>query len=202
MRTLKTLIVACLLAVSLAGCMLPETIDAKIELNGYHYRIAMKSRVVATEALRIAMRGQELTAKMEDRLRAKALRALQAPGYTRFDYVGRGCYDTAAELSGELAKPGASIGFPFTQPDRKADNFLTVERLDDGTVEVKSLRIPEQTKRSLLKAGLTPSGTIEVKITGTVIENNATETPKAAGDPYRWTISSWNDVVLLRVASP
>jgi hypothetical protein len=182
--------------------MLPETIDASIDLDGYRYRMAVKARVVATEALRVLAKGGELTAAMETSLRAEEARALKEPGYTQFTYQGKGRYDAATEITGELTRPGASIGFPFTRADRKADNFLIIGRLPDGTIEVASATIPDGVKQSLTRAGITPSGTVEIKVTGRVLDSNATEPPKSPGEPYRWKITSWNDFVFLKVAAP
>jgi hypothetical protein len=202
MSVLKKLVLACLLATLLSGCMLPETIDAKIELDGYHYRLAVKSRVIATEALKALTLGQELSPSMEASLRAEEARALKEPGYTRFTYLGQGRYDAVVELSGELTKPGASIGFPYTQPDRKNGNFLIVERRMDGTVEVRSTKVTEHTKQDFAKANVTPSGSVQVTVAGKVLDSNATEKPSSPGAPYRWKISSWDDAVFLKIAAP
>lgn len=196
----KTLAAVFLLATGLGGCLLPETIDARIELDGYHYRANIKSRVVSSDALKVIVNGQTLTEQMDERLRAEEKGASEQRGYKQFTYVKNGRYDAVVELTGDLAKPGAAVGFPFTRTDVvNNNNFLTIERKPDGTVEIRTPQIPAKAQQELAKAGFAPTGPIEVNVSGKVLESNA---PEKAGNTHRWKFSSWNDYVYLKVAAP
>jgi len=197
---IRTFAAVCLLAGGLAGCMLPETIDTRIELDGYRYQMDIRSRVVSSDALKVTVNGRELTEQMEDRLRAEEKGAAEQRGYKQFKYAGKGRYDAIVAVAGDLAKPEAAIGFPFTRSDTaNSNNYLTIERQADGSVEVRTPQLSEKTKENLGKARFAPSGTIEVKFAGKVLESNATEKTATA---HRWKISSWNDYVYLKVAVP
>jgi len=197
---MKRLAAACLFAGALAGCMLPETIDAKIELDGYHYQANIKSRVVSTDALKVILNGQELTEHMEERLRAEEKGAAEQRGYKQFNYVRNGRYEAVVEVAGDLDKPDAAIGFPFTRSDtRNNNNFLTIERMTDGSVEVKTAKLSDKMKQDLPRLGFAPTGPIEIKVSGQVLVSNAAE---RSGNTHRWKFSSWNDYVYLKVAVP
>ena len=132
-------------------------------------------------------------------MRVEERKAARMPGFERFAYAGEGRFDLVVDLSGELDASRSAIGVPNTLAKPQADNFLTIRRMDDGTIEVSTPEIPERARAELDQIAIVPNGTVAVTVTGTVIENNADETPGFFGGAYRWNISSWDDRVFLKV---
>ncbi|KKB07166.1 hypothetical protein VE25_19215 [Devosia geojensis] len=185
--------------VLLAGCLAPETIDANIVLEGYKYDMRVETRLADPRAVNAIADGHVFTEQEEDRMRAEERKAARMPGFEGFTYAGEGRFDLVVKLTGELDASGSAIGVPNTRAKSQADNFLSIRRIDDGTIEVSTPEIPERARAELGQIAIVPNGTVAVTVTGTVIETNADETPGFFGGAYRWNISSWDDRVFLKV---
>ena len=185
--------------VLLTGCLVPETIDANIVLEGYEYDIRMETRLADPRIVKALADGHVPTKQEEDRMRAEERKAARMPGLESFTYAGEGRFDLVVNLTGELDASGSAIGVPNTRAKSQADNFLSIRRVDDGTIEVSTPEIPDRAREDLDQLGIVPKGTVAVTVSGTVIETNADETPGFFGGAYRWNISSWDDRVFLKV---
>ena len=129
-------------AVLLAGCLVPETIDANIVLEGYEYDIRMETRLADPRVVKALADGHVPTKQEEDRMRAEERKATRMPGFESFTYAGGGRFELVVNLTSELDASGSAIGVPNTRAKSQADNFLSIRRMDDGTVEVSSPEIP------------------------------------------------------------
>lgn len=183
----------------LAGCLVPETIDANIVLERYKYDIRVETSLADPRIVKALADGHVLTDQEEDRMRAEERKAARMPGFESFTYAGGGRFELVVNLTGELDASGSAIGVPNTRAKSQADNFLSIRLMDDGTVEVSSPEIPVRVRADLDQIAIVPSGTVTVTVSGTVIETNADETPGFFGGAYRWNISSWDDRVFLKV---
>lgn len=184
--------------VILTGCLVPETIDANIVLEGYEYDMRVETRLADPRVVKAIADGHAFTDQEEDRLRAEEGKAARMPGFESFAYAGAGRFDLVVNLTGELDTNRSAIGVPNTQAKSQADNFLSIRRMDDGTIEVSTPAIPDRARADLDQLGIVPSGTVTVTVSGTVIETTASETPGLFGGAYRWNISSWDDRVFLK----
>ena len=187
------------IGVLLTGCLVPETIDANIVLDGYEYDIRVETRLADPRIVKALADGHVPTKQEEDRMRAEERKATRMPGFESFTYAGGGRFDLVVNLTGELDASGSAIGVPNTRAKSQADNFLSIRRMDDGTVEVSSPEIPVRARAELDQIAIVPNGTLTVTVSGMVIETNADETPGFFGGSYRWNISSWDDRVFLKV---
>lgn len=185
--------------VLLTGCLVPETIDANIVLEGYEYDMRVETRLADPRVVKALAGGHLLTEQEEGRMRAEEVKAARMPGFESFTYAGEGRFDLVVNLTGELDASGSAIGIPNTRAKSQADNFLSIRRMDDGTIEVSTPAIPDRARADLDQLAVVPSGTVTVSVSGTVIETNADETPGFLGGAYRWNISSWDDRVFLKV---
>ncbi|TYR36073.1 hypothetical protein FY036_01535 [Mesorhizobium microcysteis] len=186
--------------VLLTGCLVPETIVASIVLEGYKYDMRVEARLADPRVVKALADGHVLTEQEEDRMRAEERKAARMPGFESFTYGGKGRFDLVVNLTGELDASGSAIGVPNTRAKSQAANFLSIRRMDDGTIEVSTPEIPDRARADLDQLGIVPSGTVTVTVSGKVIETNASETPGLFfGGAYRWNISSWDDRVFLKV---
>jgi hypothetical protein len=185
--------------VLLTGCLVPETIVASIVLEGYKYDMRVETRLADPRVVKALADGQVLTEPEEDRMRAEERKAARMPGFESFTYAGGGRFELVVNLTGELDASGSAIGVPNTRATSQADNFLSIRRMDDGTIEVSTPEIQERARAELDQVAILPNGTLTVNVSGTVIETNADETPGFFGGAYRWNISSWDDRVFLKV---
>ncbi|CAG0950771.1 MAG: hypothetical protein F9K19_09565 [Rhizobiaceae bacterium] len=187
------------IGVLLTGCLVPETIDANIALEGYKYDMRVETRLADPRALKALAVGHVFTKQEEDRMWTEEGKAARMPGFESFTYAGEGRFDLVVELTGELDANGSAIGVPNTRAKSQTDNFLSIRRMDDGTIEVSTPEIPDRARVELDQIAIVPNGTLTVTVFGTVIETNADETPGFLGGAYRWNISSWDDRVFLKV---
>ena len=185
--------------VLLTGRLVPETIDARIVLEGYKYEMRVDTRLADPRAVKAIAEGHVFTEQEEDRMRVEERKAARMPGFESFTYAGEGRFDLVVNLTGELDADGSAIGIPNTRAKSQADNFLSIRRMDDGTIEVSTPEIPVRARAELDQIAIVPNGTVTVTVSGTVIETNADETPGFFGRAYRWNISSWDDRVFLKV---
>ena len=187
--------------VLLSGCLVPETIDATIVLEEYKYDMHVETHLADPRVVKALADGHVLTEQEEDRMRAEERKAARMPGFERFTYAGEGRFDLLVNLTGELDASGSAIGVPNTRAKSQADNFLSIRRMDDGTIEVSTPEIPNLARADLDQLGIVLNGTLTVTVTvsGAVIETNADETPGFFDGAYRWNISSWDDRVFLKV---
>lgn len=185
--------------VLLTGCLVPETINASIVLEGYTYDMRVETRLADPRVVKALADGHVFTEQEEDRMRAEERKAARMPGFESFTYAGGGRFELVVNLSGELDASGSAIGVANTRAKSQSDNFLSIRRVEDGTIEVSTPEIPDRARAELDQFGIVPKGTVAVTVSGTVIETNSDETPGFFGGTYRWTITSWDDRVFLKV---
>jgi len=185
--------------VLLTGCLVPETVDANIVLEGYKYDMRVETRLADPRVGNALADGHVLTEQEEDRMRAEERKAARMAGFQRFAYAGEGRFELVVNLTGELDASRSAIGVPNTRAKSQTDNFLSIRRMGDGTIEVSTPEIPDRARAELDQIAIVPNGMVAVTVTGTVIETNADETPGFFGGAYRWNISSWDDRVFLKV---
>ena len=178
-------------AALLSGCLAPEEFNAKIELTGYSYSVELDGRLADPRYVKALQDGQELPPHIDEKMKGQEAMAATMPGMERFVYVGEGRFDLAMKLEGELSASSPAIGFPVTK-SRSGNNFLTLERKEDGSVVISTPAVPKQVLADLNSIGLPATGTITVTVSATVLEQNADE---VSGQTYTWHRDSWEDRV-------
>lgn len=193
-------------ALTLTGCLVPETIDADVSISDYSYAMNVSSRVGDTRALKVLADGKILSEKDEAKLRSEERKSEGMPGFQTFKYVGEGRYDLVIQLDGTLAENGTAIGIPNTKSGRLADNFLTIYRTEDGLVTISSPEIDDKKRTQLETLGITPKGEIQVTVkSGKVLTHNAKSQSGLFDilvglDPeYFWDIHDWSDRIFILI---
>ncbi|MBO9128019.1 hypothetical protein [Rhizobium sp. 16-488-2b] len=182
-------------AALLSGCLAPEEFNATIDLSGYSYSVELDGRLADPRYVKALQDGQEIPPDADEKMKGQEALAATMPGMERFVYVGEGRFDLAMSLEGELTESNPAIGFPATK-SRSGNNFLTIERQDDGSVVISTPLVPKQALADLNSIGLPATGTVTVTVKGTVLEQNADE---EAGQTYSWHRKSWEDRVYLKL---
>lgn len=187
--------------VLLTGCLAPETINADIETDGYAYTLRVESTVADPRAVMAAAEGR-LTAQDDEGAQRMAANDADMPGFERFEYVGEGRFDLVVNLSGTLDAGGPGIGFPNTRAGAGNDNYLMIERLEDGTIEISSPDIPESNLAQLNQLPFKPTGTVQVTPAPSdrVLEHNADRAPALLDRAYVWNLDSWEDRIFIKIA--
>lgn len=182
-------------AALLSGCLAPEEFNAKIELTGYSYSVELDGRLADPRYVKALQEGQELPPHVDEKMKGQEAAAATMPGMKRFIYVGQGRFDLEMKLDGELSDANPAIGFPVTK-SRSGNNFLTIERNEDGSVVITTPVVPKKALADLNSIGLPATGTVTITATGTVLEQNADEVD---GRTYTWHRDSWEDRVYLKL---
>ena len=87
---------ATMVAVLLTGCLVPETIDANIVLEGYEYDMRVETRLAHPHAIKAIADGHVFIE--EDRMRAEEGKAPDAR-LESFAYAGEGRFDLVVKLT-------------------------------------------------------------------------------------------------------
>lgn len=191
---------AMLAAVLLTGCPVPEIFQIKVELNGYKFHLTANSRIADARTLAAIVKGQAITPRDEQAMATEAKATTDIPGFKLFEYVGQGHFDLAVDLAGLLERPGQAVGFPDTKAQKRNGNYITVERMEDGTIEVRSPKINAKMLQDLSRLSTRPTGTLILHTTDKVIETNADDRPGFfGGGDYSWKVNSWDRSVLIRI---
>lgn len=187
-------------SVTLTGCLAPETINADITLDGYAYTMRVDSIVANPRAVLAAVEGR-LSAQDDEGARRMAADDSAMPGFERFEYVGEGRFDLVVHLAGTLDSAGQVVGFPNTRSRVKTDNYLRIERFEDGTIEISSPEVPERNLAQLNELPFKPSGRVQVTPAPTdlVLHHNADRAPAMLDRAYVWNVESWEDRILIRI---
>lgn len=193
-------------ALPLTGCLVPETIDADVAINGYSYEMNVSSRLGYTRALKVLADGKTLSEKDEAELRSEERKSEGMPGFQTFKYVGDGRYDLVIQLDGSLAENGTAIGIPNTKTKSRKNNFLTIQRTEDGLMTISSPQIGDEMRKQLESFGIVPKGNVQVTVkSGKVLDHNAKNQSGLFGtfvgsDPkYSWDIHSWADRIFISI---
>lgn len=184
--------------VFLTGCVAPETINADITTDGSAYTLRIESTVADPRAVMAATEGR-LSTQDDEGARRMATNDADMPGVERFEYVGEGRFELVVDLAGMLAE-GESVGFPNTRSN--TDNYLRLERLVDGTIEISSPEVPASNLAQFNKLPFQPSGTVRVTPAPTdrVLDHNADRAPAMLDRAYVWNLESWEDRIFIRIA--
>jgi hypothetical protein len=182
--------------VILTGCLAPETINADITTDGSAYTLRIESIVAEPRAVMAAAEGR-LSAQDDEGARMAANDA-DMPGFERFEYVGEGRFELVVDLAGKLAQ-GESVGFPNTRAN--ADNYLRVERLEDGTIEISTPEVPASNIAQLNQLPFKPTGTVRVTPAATdrVLDHNADRAPALLDRAYMWNVEAWEDRIFIKI---
>jgi len=167
------------LAVSLAGCLVPEKFVASVDVRpdgAYTYKYD-GTAIEILAAAQIAKVGK-LSDKDEDKLKADVDKALKNPSFKKLAYLGRGKYDIQIE---EVRSLGQQIS---TLP------VLTVTKGKDGAIVIAGQALKEKEKSDLASVGIKMDGSLEVRLPSNakVLETNATGTPGFFSKAYSWKI--------------
>jgi hypothetical protein len=194
------LVPAMLAAGLLTGCLVPETFQIKVDLDGYKYHLTADGRIADARALAAIVKGQAITPQDEEAMATEAKATTDMPGFKHFEYVGQGRFDLAVDLAGSLERPDQAIGFPDTKAQKRSVNFISVERMEDGTIEVRSPKINTKMLQDLNQLGTKPTGALIVHTSEKVIETNADDKPGFfGGGDYSWNINSWDKSVFIKI---
>lgn len=187
--------------VILTGCLAPVTIDADITIDGHAYTLRVESTLAEPRAVMAAAEGR-LSVQDDENARLMAANDADLPGFERFEYIGGGRFALVVNLSGTLDAAGQGAGFPNTRRGSDADNYLRIERIDDGTIEISSPEIPARNLAQLEALPFRPSGEVRVTPapTNRVVEHNAHRAPTNRDRAYVWTLESWEDRIFIRIA--
>ncbi|WP_157928967.1 hypothetical protein [Pararhizobium haloflavum] len=139
-----------------------------------------------------------LSAQDDEGARRMAANDADMPGFERFEYIGEGRFELVVDLAGTLAE-GESIGFPNTRTN--TDNYLRLERLEDGTIEISSPEIPANNLAQLEQLPFTPTGTVRVTPAANdrVLDHNADRAPAMLDRAYVWNVEAWEDRIFIRI---
>ena len=184
----------------LSGCLAPEKIDAEITTDGCAYALAVDSILADPRAVMAAAEGR-LSAQDEEGAYRMAANDSDMPGFQRFDYVGEGRFALVVQLTGALDEPGVTVGFPNTRSQNPSDNFLRMQRLDDGMIEISTPEIPARRLEDLNRLPFRPSGTVRITPAATdmVIDQNADRSPAFLDRAYVWNIENWEDRIFIKI---
>lgn len=187
--------------VILTGCLAPVTLDADITTDGYTYALRVESTLADPRAAMAAAEGR-LSAQDDKTARLMAANDADLPGFERFEYIGEGQFILVVNLSGTLEAAGQGAGFPNTRRGTGSDNYLRIERAEDGMIEISSPEIPARNLAQLNALPFNPSGEVRVTPAPTdrVVEHNADHTPADPDRAYVWTLASWEDRIFIRIA--
>lgn len=185
----------------LTGCLAPVTIDADITIDGHAYTLRVESTLAEPRAA-MAAAERRLSAQDDENARLMAANDADLPGFERFEYIGGGRFALVVNLSGTLDAAGQGAGFPNTRRGSGADNYLRIERAEDGTIEISSPEIPARNLARLEALPFGPSGEVRVTPapTNRVVEHNADRAPTNLDRAYVWTLESWEDRIFIRIA--
>lgn len=183
----------------LTGCLAPETINADITTDGYDYTLRVESTVADPRAVMAAAEGR-LTEQDDEGARRMAANDADMPGFERLEYIGEGRFELVVNLAGTL-ESDQGVGFPNTRGGLRNDNYLRIERLDDGTIEISSPEIPAQNLAQLEELPFKPTGTVRITPAPTdrVLEHNADRAPAMLDRAYLWNVDSWEDRVFIKI---
>ena len=186
-------------ALFLTGCLAPETINADITTEGYDYTLRVESTVADPRAVMAAAEGR-LTEQDDEGARRMAANDTDMPGFERFEYVGEGRFELVVNHAGTL-EADRGVGFPNTRGGLRNDNYLRLERLDDGTIEISSPEIPAQNLAQHEELPFEPAGTVRITPAPTdrVLDHNADRSPAMLDRAYVWNVDSWEDRIFIKI---
>lgn len=188
-------VLAALLVLSLAGCLVPEkfTSDAVVNRDRHYafnysgtmvhapYRMekSEKARLGKETPAASAAREAEMT-KLEKQLQAK-----DGGAFRKARYLGNGVFGVEYSTSGVLTKP-----YYFPGPEAQIIRFVPEK---NGTVTVQGSG-KDKDWAELKKIGLEVKGIFSLTTDADVLEHNAGKTPGLLSKAYVWEIGPGNPV--------
>jgi hypothetical protein len=186
--------------VLLAGCLAPEKFKAEITTSGYEYRMRIESTLADPRAVMAAAEGR-LSEQDDEAARRLAAKDAHLPGFERLAYVGEGRFELVVNLAGSLEAAGAAVGFPNTRAGAGGQNYITIHRLEDGTILISSPETTAQNLAQLEQLPFRPSGTVRIvpDPADRVVEHNADRAASFLDRAYVWNLDSWADQIFIRI---
>lgn len=180
------LVLLLFLALSVAGCWIPEKFTARVVINkNGSYSFSYDGILTFGLALAAAKDGK-LSSKDEAALKKEEEKIRKEPGFKKVVYAGNGRYEVLVERE---RKPGEQTHFVS-----KEAKFFSVVPKQDGTIQVSGLKLTEKDIAELRKIGAKVDGYLKVSVGKgvEVLKHNASSTPKLFGlfGDYEWHIKS------------
>lgn len=188
-------VLAALLMLSLAGCLVPEkfTSDAVMNRDRHYafnysgtmvhvpYRMEKNEKAKAGKETSAASAAREAEmAKLEKQLQAK-----DGGAFRKVRYLGNGVFVIEYSASGVLTKP-----YYFPGPEAQIIRFVPEK---NGTVTVQGSG-KDKDWAELKKLGLEVKGVFSLTTDAEVLEHNAGKTPGLLSKAYVWEIGPGNPV--------
>lgn len=181
MKTWLRAATAISLALSLAGCLVPESFKASLDVHpdgSYTYRYdGTATHVLA--AMQIKQKGP-LSAKDEDAMKAEAAKGAKSPGIKKMTYLGAGRFELTTEQD---LRPEAGNA-------KQIMTLVTIRKDKDGSFVASSPEMKAKDISELKSLGIKVEGTLQITLPAgaTVISNNADSTPGLLSKAYAWKI--------------
>lgn len=182
---MKKLIPALLTLALLAACITPDKYKAtvtvykdtcQIEYTGqFQVAVAKDKRLPQDKA-------QNMTIETMKRFEAEIM---TAGGVIKTNVIGPGIFEA-----------GISTKQPITAKPEQALSLFTIQKDEQGKVTLKSLEASERDKKAFNELGIESKGTLTVKTTGQIVEENAQDKPnwltKWFSEGYSWKLDAVN----------
>ena len=107
------------IGVLLTGCLVPETIDANIVLEGYEYDMRVETRLAAPRVVKALADGHVFTEQEEDRMRAEEREAARMPALRVSPMLGKGALISSSISPASWMQAGPQLASPTRGRSRK-----------------------------------------------------------------------------------
>ena len=165
----------------LSACYLPEDFDVTITVRrDGSYTFRYDGNLIFALAL-ASMEDGKLSKKDEASLKEQAKELQKSPGFKKAKYIGNARYKVLMEQSGK-----AGEDYDFIS---KEMSFFSIKGQNDGTLEIKALKLSEKDIEELKTSDFNIEGSLSVTIAKglKVIEHNARTVSSGV---YRWKIKN------------
>lgn len=169
------------LALALAGCLVPEKFVASISMKSdgsYTYKYD-GSAVHALAAAEIKQSGA-LSSKDDVAFKKEAEKTSKAKGVRKFSYLGAGRFDLSVERDMQIGQMMDVI------------KVVSVTKDKSGVITIAPDNLTPKDEKELAGLGIKVDGTVEVRLPSNaqVISQNATATPGLFSKAYSWKIGA------------
>ena len=184
-----------IVCISMSGCWIPESFDAKVTLNRDGSYTFTYDGTLAFVLAVAAAKDRALSANDEAQLRRQADGLGREPGIKSVEYQGKGRYRVLFEKSGKAGEPLDFLG------------IFSIRRNPEGSVAVSGARPSRKDLEELTRLGANIGGRLSVSVPFgvTVVRHNAQSEPFFWGlfGTYKWEIKSpgANPVIVVRPSS-
>jgi hypothetical protein len=177
------IILACVAAASLSGCLVPEKFSASLDFRpdgSYNYKY--EGTAVHALAAAALKQGHQLKKSDEEGLAREAEKGSKIPG-VKVDYLGSGKFKLVTDQHMQLGRSGAVMCIVSATKD------------PSGVITVSPPTLKADDRKKLAEMGIRVDGKVEIRLPSNakVVSHNAQDTPGLFNKAYRWKIGSMED---------